>query len=154
MVVDFPVKFKDLMLRYSTTRSNSYVHAAALIKSQWKTFQDEQRLQRYYKGKYLTSLISSLDISLTGIVFAGCLAIDVSTSQAIVRRFLARKNLELLRRKRLVTSSTSIQARWRCFCSARIYANTVCKLTKIQSVIRRFLARKWVKQAIAGKEMS
>lgn len=70
--------------------------------------------------------------------------VDVIIVQSIVRRKAAQKKVEQLRAQRIQDSATTIQKYWRCYDCTMNYLHTVADILIVQSVVRRWLSKRYV----------
>lgn len=80
-----------------------------------------------------------------------CLCQAVIICQSVARRHLTSKMFGLLQQKRVCVAATSIQSEWRSYALARDFHATKCKVVISQSIIRRFIAERYLGHLLSGK---
>lgn len=71
--------------------------------------------------------------------------------QSHFRRRMALKQTESLRQKLLEDSATKIQAAWRGFAASIRYTWSIYDVVLVQSLVRRWLARRYIHEALEEK---
>lgn len=71
-------------------------------------------------------------------------SLDVIVCQSVVRRYIATKNVDILRQGRCMRAATVIQARWRTYDATENFTRVQMKVAFLQSLFRRWKARRYL----------
>lgn len=145
--------FQDMVVSDSFDTRTSCMHAATTIASQWRSFRWQAAYGQFREGEMyihipMGILCNTLDSSLILMIFN---IIDTSICQSAVRRYLAVRKLEELRCRHKNELATVIQSKFRSTVARRNFVAKVYNVVKIQSIVRRFSAEKYLGRLIRGK---